>query len=425
MARGLSRDDVGVTPVIGTILVLAISVAGIGLTLFMGTPVLQRLQDQAALESALGQMKEVRAEAGRLAAPNTSVAVGFNLPGGKLGIEPGTRTLVTMYEDVFFPNCDLRIRSWEDGDGTLTFSWTTTPVGLCRTPAVDHRAVAENLVTIATCDASATATVTVGGTSVGLPAMGCVHAYRLSDRSTNRINNGNVSGCNALPPLDPVVYTCDTGAQTTISVAKSEDWLFRMDNDPTGNATSPTVYWEAWLLHSDRLTWTRSSTGSSVRSAYENGVLFGQGQNQVYLQSPIPVLENASSTTANSFLVRLPTWQSSAFGAVSGEGVQAVRVTYDGGSRLTSANVYSARFDFQGDLAQAWCNALLHRDQAPGVPTGTVYATDPNDLTRTCTPTSPNSDRIRGLLYDALPNNSVTTFPFTILQQTLHARLDS
>lgn len=370
----MDDGESGVTPIIGTILILAITVSGMGVAILVGAPILQRMQDAAALESALAQFEQVRAATGRLSTPDTNVEVGFSMPGGTLGIGSGTRVLVTVYHDDERTSCDLRMRGWEQLTTTLEVSQT-----FCRIPSDET--------SIAGTDCRESITVVILGIPTVVPLdVGdlryCVDAYRLSDLDTEIESEVNLLG---------------TTITTDEPVPTSEDWKF----DFVRNDGSVVV--EAWLLHTDRLSWTRNG----VAAHFELGATLAQTYSGSFLSSQ-PLIQE---TDGNLFL-RLPMWQGSNSSASSGEGLQTIRATFQDGALLqSSVSAYNVRIDFQGDLAQEWCNSMLIRSDD--------YTEDPLDLTHNCDPVLlADPDLIRGVLYDP------GTFNVVILQQILSGTIE-
>lgn len=90
------EPESGVTPIIGTILVLAITVAGMSVTLFLGLPVLEKLRDQSALESVVGQFQDVRHAVNGMQVPGSARTPTISLPAGTLTIGPGTTLTISL-----------------------------------------------------------------------------------------------------------------------------------------------------------------------------------------------------------------------------------------------------------------------------------------------------------------------------------------
>lgn len=421
---GLASDDNGVTPVIGTILILAVTVAGIGVTLLLGAPVIQRLQDQAALENMAAQFAEVRAEAGRLTAGGGSVAPGLNLAGGKVTLVHGTQFMFTLSQDPSFPDCDLRLFSWHDGDGILNFTYTGFPAvaANCRFPAKEGPLIGTTI------DPPIGPPIVIDDLDTcNHPNYGCFEAYRLPNLVANLA---------ATLPADcvPVVGHLAPGAPCNVgiipllgaTIGPHDEFLFRM----TDGTPNPTIYWQAWLLNTDRLEWGRGG----VSALYEAGALFTKGNGAIHLEGVPDIQEGIANETA-PVRITLPTWKDSAGTTVTGSGLHALRLTYDNGQALTfAADSYQLRYDFRGDLARSWCNALFLRNSSPII-IGDPYVEAPDiaqpplraaarDLGHQCNAPSPNADGIKGIVFNPDDPAPPATFPVTLSRQVLHARLD-
>lgn len=395
-----------VTPVIGTILVLAVAVAGIGVAVVVGAPVLRRMQEGAALEATVAQLQQLRAASGRLAAADSSMQMGVSLPGGDIAIVAGTHVMVTTYADSMFSTCDLRFLGWEDGvDKVVTFDFDELA---CRIPAVPTPPS-----TTACAPTLPGAAITLNGVNVPSPRFACLEAYRNGDFTDNQVDYVASAG-QCVPAVGYII--CPTAVTLESVVGRGEDWAFLLTNgEPVGD-TDRLVYLESWLMHTDRVVWKRSS----VAAYYELGAIFARSGKSVYLQAQpsfgerIPVAGGE-----NEYFLRLPTWQGSTSSAFSGQGVYGIQVTLDGGEVRTSPDANgpdaeSIRIDFQGDLASVWCRSLLQRNVG--------YAEDNSllqgDPARTCSPASGSSDLVRGLIYD-LPSGT----PSRVLQQVFHGEL--
>lgn len=403
---GLLRDDVGVSPIIGTILTFAIVVAGLGGVMFLGAPMIARLQDQAALEGVTGQFQVVRNEASRLNVANASVSPGLSLNGGTMSIVGGTRVLVTVFYE---PACDLRLRSWADGDATLSFTYTGFPVPAapCRMPAKDGPIPDLALTPFVDEDIDRC----YRPPPLLLDLTGCIEVLALSNGIPGGQNlaasTGGGDPCNG--PLG-----CTTG-RITLTQAIQPDTEYRMRL--TGGSS---VFWEAWLLRMGRLAWLRTSSGGGAEAVFEGGALFARSAGQTFLAGE-PFVQEINTTPPQLFL-NLPTWQDSTSGAVAGAGAHSVTVTYDEGHvRVLNQTAQRLHLDFHGDLAPAWCRAFLQRSGGDSDPYEEVPDILLADVGHQCNPTgAPNADRIRGLAYDP----TTGPFQFTLTQQVLHARLN-
>lgn len=105
----LRDDDVGVTAVVGTVLVVAITIIGIAGVLAFGVPAVTRLNDQAALQSMTGQFVDVRAATLSLSLEGSSTVPAVRLSTGSLGLESADRLLVVVKYDVA---CTLDLLDW-------------------------------------------------------------------------------------------------------------------------------------------------------------------------------------------------------------------------------------------------------------------------------------------------------------------------
>lgn len=103
MAPPLRAAEDGITPVIGTVLVLAITVTGIGVALFLGAPTIERMQQKAALETVVGQFSEVRGAVQSMQVTGTVRTPAIALPDGVVSLGPGTALTVTVQTDPPLP----------------------------------------------------------------------------------------------------------------------------------------------------------------------------------------------------------------------------------------------------------------------------------------------------------------------------------
>ncbi|HEX2065751.1 MAG TPA: hypothetical protein VHI93_02965, partial [Candidatus Thermoplasmatota archaeon] len=150
--RRFLRDAAGVSPVIGTILVLAISVLGVAGILAWGAPTISRIQGRNALVAMEGEFEGLRDATQALSVPDHSRFPTVAMPGGTLSIQGGTRFLVTVDQDNgnfcgpggtgSCAGCDFRVKDWTDG-GADKGKVTVAATG-CRTvdascpPAAGH-----------------------------------------------------------------------------------------------------------------------------------------------------------------------------------------------------------------------------------------------------------------------------------------------
>ncbi len=110
----LHDDEVAVSAVIGTIMILAITVIGIAGVLYYGAPTIDRIQSRNAQVAMEGSFETLRASVQELSVPDHARYPSINLPSGILGLEPGDRFLITADHDSAFSSCDLHVTDWSD-----------------------------------------------------------------------------------------------------------------------------------------------------------------------------------------------------------------------------------------------------------------------------------------------------------------------
>lgn len=366
-----SHDD-AVTPVIGTVIVLAITVAGIGMALFMGGPVLVRLRERAALENVVGQFEDVRVAANDMYIPDESRYPTISIPAGQLILGQGSHMLVTVNNDATKPDCDFRVTEWADWNNQLAVSF---PAATCRT--------------MMACPAT--------GTNA------CLQVHRVDGATETAVT---ASGAGSITLGE--------------DLSKDSDYVFRILDSASA------IQAQAWLFHMDRLSW---NTGA-VDAAYEGGGIFAQEGEGFYLASSPLVSEDPLS---GPFFLRVPTLQDSAYGGFTGSGSHSVGLVMDSGHlRVDLALANLVRLDFHGDLAEPWCNAFLLRDVLASLdgdyyrdvakPTGTPAHGD-NDPAHACSGGNA-ADGVRSVKYqERNASDVVVPFRFTLTQTVLHASL--
>jgi len=363
--RAFARDPAAVTPVIGTLMILVITILGITGVLLWGAPTIERIQAQNAQLAMIGEMEDLRANTMDLSVPDASRIPTIVLGDGELGVEPGTRIQVAAGHDGSNPACDLHVTGWADASPTTVVVETDgcrTPTDTCTTP-------------MAVGDACLEIHQVVGGNTV---------------RKT-------------------VDFDAPTAAAEVVGADfTAGDWLFRLTN---GESTALLeVYAEAWLLENDRFTW-RIQTNSGELSAFmDSGAVFSQEDGTYFLDKAPPIQEDAFGSGVYVFWIRSLSALDET--SVSGQGsYQAFLGLVGNYARVDEPDVRRVRYDFSGELAEAWCQSLLLRN--PGLTGGAAYAEDGPDFA--CTdPTNPES--IRSVTY-AKPLDD--PFPF----EFIHARI--
>src|SRR5688500_1999559 len=108
-----SASEAAVTPVIGAILILVISVLGIAGVLFWGAPLIERIQVQNAQVSMVGEFEDLRDSSRELSVPDHSRFPTVVLGRGELALERGSRIMVTLSYD---SACDFHVTGWANSD---------------------------------------------------------------------------------------------------------------------------------------------------------------------------------------------------------------------------------------------------------------------------------------------------------------------
>jgi hypothetical protein len=375
------RDD-AVTPVIGTVIVLAITIMGIGTALYLGTPVLVNLRERAALENVIGQFEQVRAAANDMYIPDESRYPTISIPAGELTLAQGSHVLVTVDEDASgttYDGCDFRVQDWSDWDVAAANKVSLTASGC---PAIAG-------ITNATCNAAAIPAATGA----------CFEAYRVNGSAPA---SWPLCAASTAGPCH-LTWTVSGAEYSLSSVLDDEaDYMFRLTD-----STTAVVYAQAWLFHMDRLAWR---TGNVAASYEGGGILAQEGEGYFLASSPL-VTEDPPG---GPFFLRLPTMQGSDHGAFSGSGSHSVGLIMTAGHlRVDWVAATLIRLDFHGDLAEPWCNAFLLRDQLASLD-GDYYT---EDATHLCSGTA-EADGVRSVKYD-----EPATFRFTLTQTVIHASL--
>jgi hypothetical protein len=354
--RAHASSEVAVTPVVGTILLLGIGIAGMAVVVLLGAPALDRLREQAQLEAMVAQLETMRDGMAGLSVPDAGASYSISLPGGRLAAEPGTRWLVTISKDTsaLHEACDFRVLAWADGDAQLL--WPSTLGTACRTPAVDvagdNALVNGNGPDCYTGDSGATVNLGAPLGTVVFPALACFEAAKTSALGTNLATSGG--SCIQVPS---VVAQCSTGITLSETVDRGEDWRLRLTNGQTGAAE--TVYWEAWLLHTDRIHWD----GGSVFTSLEAGAVMAGGPRSDVLTALPRVDEGAA--LGDPVLLVLPMMDVDHATSFEGGSTHSFQATLNQSVLRHQGDATRVRIDLQGSGAELLCSSFLQRDTAP------------------------------------------------------------
>lgn len=369
-APRLRRADDAITPVVGTSLILVITVLGMAGVLFWGTPTLQGIQDRGSVVGMEGEFDELRRASRELSVPDASRVPTVVLEDGDLSLEAGTRMMVAVALDTAYMDCDFSVTGWETSQSTELFVDLTG----CRE--------AGNFLTWCV----------VGD---------CLEIHKVTGSST--IEQGDISWSNQGGNVYRGRYT---GSDLDFDFA-DDDWLVRA----TDGASTPTVYAEAWILEQKRITWRLSTSVTDVQLHLEGGAVFEVEDGSYFLYRSAAIREDAFGS--NDHVLRLVTLLGTETGS-SGRGTPEVFMGLVGNHvRTSTEQATQIRYAFHGDIAEAWCQSLLIRNGA----------LDPSaDPLREYTPDGACTDTTPHVLYRI--TDSVTgreTFPF----EFLHARVTS
>lgn len=311
----LHRDEAGVTPVVGTLLILAITVLGITAVMVWGAPSIQRIQDQNTQVAMSGEFDNLQEITTVLQVPDASRLPRIVLAGGSFGFEPGNRYLVTADHDPdsSYDACDLRVTGWSvDGTDTVT----VTANG-CRTPTTSCASVAAS--------------------------EACLEIHRVTGANTANQTITTVSGDD---------YTV-AGADFSTG-----DWLFRLTD---GEPVAPEVYAQAWLHTSDRIAWDLTSNVGDRGVYLDGGAVFAQQSGTTFLERSPPLHEGAFASDVYAFFLR--TLDADRYTSITGQtSFQMFLGLTTQSARVADDDVHTIRYDIAGDLSEAWCQTLLLRN---------------------------------------------------------------
>lgn len=160
LRQASGRQDVpeeAVTPVIGAVLILAISVLGIAGVLFWGAPTIDRIQASNAQTAMVGEFEDLRDSSRELSVPDHSRFPTVVLPRGELGIAEGTRIMVTATHTS--AGCRFAVTGWTDAGNVFG----ATASGCGSSPTVKAYSVSgQSLVQLFSGSPAASMTATAG-----------------------------------------------------------------------------------------------------------------------------------------------------------------------------------------------------------------------------------------------------------------------
>jgi hypothetical protein len=371
-----TQGESAVTPVIGAILILAITIMGIAGVLYWGAPMIERIQAQNAQVAVVGEFQDLRDASSVLSVPDHSRFPTIVIPRGDLDLQKGSRIMVTADRDgTANPTCDFRVTEWAD---TTAPTQVTVSASGCRTPVSS------------TSPASGEATLQV---------------YQVSGAT---LVLQTVTGCCATPTV--------AGADFSAG-----DWLFRLANSacPSG------ICAEAWIHSSDQVAWALASGAGERGVVFDNGAIFSNSDGSIFLEREPTVGDSVFGAGYYGFWLRSLTANS--YNGLSGAGSHQVYLSLLGNyDRVDSSTVTRLRFDVFGDLSESWCNSFLSRSD--DLPDGGDAGTEPDAIYTGAGPVASPCAAIdtagaRSVCFSQVTTNACTSAgaPFTF--RFLHARI--
>lgn len=321
--RRLLRDLGSVSPIVGSVLILAISVLGVAGVLYWGAPTIDRIQSRNAQSAMEGEFEGLRDASQELSVPDHSRFPTISIAAGELRVQQGSRFMLTADHDATKPTCDFHVTGWP---------------------------------------AAGTSSVTVGSTNCRAPTTTCTTPMAATAACMEIYSVGGTTTVKQTVTL--------SGATASVSGAdfSKGDWMFRLtDGNPT-----PTIYAEAWLHSSDQIAWSlKSSTGT--RELYlDGGAIFSRSDGAWFLEKEAPLGDTSFGTGYYGFWLRALV--AGTYSSINGIGSHQVFLSLLGNAvRIDATGVNKLRFDVSGSLAEPWCNAFLARNARL---TNAAYAVD-------------------------------------------------
>lgn len=320
--RSFTRDE-AVTPVLGSIMILGITVVGIAGIMLWGGPAVLRVQEQGAQAAMVGEFAELRELSLSLSVTDTSRIPGLSMGQGTFGIEPGTTIEFGADLDA---TCRLDVTEVQ----ALQIKFTATGCGLINDGSV----------------------VACGGGET------CFNIHRVD--TDNPIRTVAVAST-SMSPVGPSDST--PGVDYTVDVAAVDlttgGWMFELRTfgatEPKSQVWRETTVAHHWQMKGDSL----------VQLHHEAGAIFASVDDRDFMIEAPPLSEEAFGL--EWFWFRMPVMDGPDR-SITGKLTQEVSLVLDRSPvRISSDDLYRVRMSFIGDYAESWCDNLLFRDfSAPG-----------------------------------------------------------
>lgn len=289
-----------VTPVIGAVLILGISVLGIAGVLVWGAPMIDRIQSQNAQVAMVAEFEDLRDSSRELSVPDHSRFPTIVIPRGEVILDEGSRIMVTADMDTANLGCDFHVTDWADLTDVDTVTVDTTG---CRG--------------------------------------GAVRIYSLSGST--------------------LVSQTVTATAPTYSVTGADfsdgDWLFELYHD----ACPDDACSQAWLHSGDQVSWSLGASTGDRTVAFDSGAIFSETEGTQFLEREPLVGDITFGSDYFGFWLR--SLSAASYSSISGAGSHQVYLSLVGSyDRIDASSATRLRFDIAGDLSEAWCNALVQRN---------------------------------------------------------------
>jgi hypothetical protein len=361
---GLARDLAAVSPVIGSVLILVITVLGIAGVLYWGAPMIERIQVQNAQAAMVGEFEDLRDSSRELSVPDHSRFPTVVIPRGQVAIAQGSRLMVTVDQDPTHTTCDFHVTNWADSGASK------------------------------------------GVVSVDVPttcASGTLQIYSVSGATLSQAYSAAITASATTATITP---------NPAVDFSRG-DWMFRL----TDGAATPTVYAQAWLHSGDDVTWSSDSTTGKRSVTFDDGAIFSQSQGTNFLERPPTIGDSAFGATYYGLWLRTLSAQS--YSVITGAGSHQVYLSLIGNyDRVDTGTAYRLRFDMAGTLAQSWCNSLLSRNTQLTAQTSSYQAADASHVCAQIT-----TDGVRAACYARVNANSCSSVGASFTFRFLHARI--
>lgn len=184
----------------------------------------------------------------------------------------------------------------------------------------------------------------------------CLQAFKTTD----------AAGINRITSVAAVAGQPDTYL-VTLDAPLAGDWYFQLSKDPRIPETDRLLA-KAYIFDMDQLRWVRDE---GLTTWLEGGAVFATRKGTHYLHGAPIFDESITGRLLGNltYYVRIIRFQGED-ASISGTGTTNVFLRHNSTLSTTNDGVVGARFDFDGEGASLWCNALLRRD----VPTNYYYA---------------------------------------------------